>query len=249
MNSISIRHPSMQRLIATTLLAGSISFSFPTLAADGNMEIRPISGPVTTIRLLGPVDLSLSQGETRGMRLHGTTEVRDKIKAEVSNGELRISYESSYSGWKLGSNTPALRAELAIPELRKLSVIGSGDVTLSAFDLKNGALEIEVTGSGDVKAERLVAKSLAVSIRGSGDVSAAGQVDTQSVDIAGSGDYSAIDLQSKTAAISIKGSGDARVWAIDTLSVSIAGSGDVRYKGQPKLSQSIHGSGEVSAQH
>ena len=220
-------------------------WSAPSLAADTTRETRAVSGPITSVRLTRPIDMSISQGETRGVMIDATPEELARIKVEVSGAVLTLRYEQGATGWLNISSNRAPRATLAVPELRKVAVVGSGDVAVSPFNLNEGKLEIEVTGSGDVKLASLKAKALAVSIRGSGDVAASGQVGAQDVSIAGSGDYAGNDLQSQTTAISIMGSGDAKVWATDTLSVSIAGSGDVSYRGQPKLSQSIAGSGEV----
>lgn len=231
--------------IAISLLPIILAWSTPGIAAETTRETRAINGPIATVRLMGPIDMSISQGETRGVMLEGTAEELAKVKVELSSGELTVRYEQSSTGWMNWSSQPALRATIAVPALNKIAVVGSGDVAMSPFNLNEGKLEIEVTGSGDVKLSSLKAKALAVSIRGSGDVAASGQVSTQDIAIAGSGDYAGNDLESQTAAISIKGSGDANLWATETLAVSIAGSGDVAYRGQPKLSQSIAGSGEV----
>ena len=231
--------------IVITLMPITLVWSTPGIAAETMHETRALSGPVTSVRLIGPIDIAISQGETRGVQIDGTADELAKIKLELSGGELAVRYEQGVTSWvSFGSQRPP-RATLARADLRKVAVVGSGDVSVSPFNLNEGKLEIEVTGSGDVNLSSLKAKSLSVSIRGSGDVAASGLVGNQEIAIAGSGDYGGNDLQSQTAAISIKGSGDAKVWATDTLAVSIAGSGDVAFRGQPKLSQSIAGSGEV----
>ena len=230
--------------VATIALLG-VFYSTGSTAADTNRETRAVNGPITSVRLYGPIDMALSQGDTKGVILEGEAQELSKIKIDVVGGEMSVRYEQGKTSWLNSSAHRAPRAIVAIPDLRKVAVFGSGDVAMSAFNLKDGRLEIEVTGSGDVKLASLKAKALAVSIRGSGDVAVSGQVSAQEVAIAGSGDYSGRDLQSQTGAVSVMGSGDAKVWATDTLSVSIAGSGDVAYRGQPKLQQSIAGSGEV----
>ena len=229
----------------TLLTLTALLWSAPAAAAEPTRETRAVSGSITSVRLIGPIDMSISQGETRGVMLEGTADDVTRIRVEVSGGEMTVRFEQGATGWLSIGSHRAPRATVALPELRKIAVVGSGDVAMSPFNLNEGKLEIEVTGSGDVKLSSLKAKSLSVNIRGSGDVTASGQVGAQDIAIAGSGDYAGTDLQTQSSAISIKGSGDAKVWATDTLAVSIAGSGDVSYRGQPKLSQSIAGSGEV----
>ena len=242
---MNTRHPSTRTFVALITTLAALLWSVPSTATE-TKETRTVSGPITKVRLTGPIDMSISQGETRGVMLEGTAEELAKIKVEVVSGELTVSVEKGSTSWTYFSSSRAPRATVAIPMLSKVAVVGSGDIKMSPFNLNEGKLEIEVTGSGDVKLASLKAKDLAVSIRGSGDVAASGQVSAQDVSIAGSGDYRADDLQSQTAAIGIRGSGDAKVWATDTLAVSIAGSGDVAYRGQPKLSQSIAGSGDIN---
>ena len=239
-----IRKMTSIGVVSATALTALVC-SAPAIAAEAMHETRAVSGPITSIRLTGPIDMSISQGETRGVMIDGTAEELARIKLDVTGGELTVRYEQGTTGWLNISSHGAPKATIALTELRKVAVVGSGDVTMSPFKLNEGKLEVEVTGSGDIKLSGLKARALAVSIRGSGDVAASGQVGTQDIAIAGSGDYGGSDLQSQTTAIAIKGSGDANVWATESLSVSIAGSGDVSYRGQPKLSQSITGSDEV----
>jgi Putative auto-transporter adhesin, head GIN domain len=239
-------HSNTRASIAIFTTIMTILLSAPSAAGEFVTETRPVNGPVSKIRLEGPIDMSMSQGETRGIVLEGKAEELAKIEVDVTDGELTVRYEQSSTGWMNYPNQRAPRATIALPMLSKATVVGSGDIAMAPFNLNEGKLEIEIKGSGDVKVSTLKAKALAVSIRGSGDVSVVGQVSSQDIAIAGSGDYRGDELQSQTAAIAIKGSGDAKVWATDTLAVSIAGSGDVAYRGQPKVSQSIAGSGDVS---
>lgn len=240
-NSRSPTRASFALIAALTALL----WSAPGITAETMHETRAVSGSITSVRLIGPIDMSISQGETRGVMLDGTADDLARIRVEVSGGEMTVRFEQGATGWLSIGSHRAPKATVALADLRKIAVVGSGDVAMAPFNLSEDKLEIEVTGSGDVKLSSLKAKSLSVNIRGSGDVAASGQVGAQDIAIAGSGDYAGNDLQSQTSAISIKGSGDAAVWATDALAVSIAGSGDVSYRGQPKLSQSIAGSGEV----
>lgn len=210
-------------------------------------ETRALAAPVTAISLEGPVDLVLSQGETRGVEVVMDDAERQALRLELSGTALRIVYAPERRWLSLGDSRPSPRVRLSVSELDKLAIKGSGDVHLQAFDLAGKDIHLEIHGSGDLLADRLRARSLRSAIAGSGDMKLSGQVDTQSVSISGSGDYQAPELQARETRVSIAGSGDSAVWATERLDVSIAGSGDVRYRGQPRLTQSIAGSGAVSA--
>lgn len=227
--------------IATALVSANMAW-----AAD--RESRPLNGPVSAIALIGPVDIEVRQGEFKDAEVEASDKLRARVVIENQGGELRISLRredgKGLIDWARALSTP-VRVRLVLPSLDRVSVKGSGDVTLGQFDLKQADVKLEVTGSGDIRADHLQARSLNASILGSGDIRVGGSVDALDVSIAGSGDFSGEKLRAATNAIAIKGSGDATVWATDTLAVSIFGSGDVRYAGQPKVTQTIRGSGEV----
>lgn len=105
--------------------------------------------------------------------------------------------------------------------------------------------DIQLRGSGDIRADHLDGGALAVAIAGSGDLRLAGRTDELTLSIAGSGDVDAAGLKARRAKVSIAGSGDATVDATDALDVRIAGSGDLRYLGAPRLTQAVSGSGSV----
>lgn len=229
----------------TAALALGVALASPALAADVTQETRPLKGEAHSIHLSGPIDVRLSQGPGTGVHLEGNAEARGRVKVELINGEIQISFENDHK-WFSWNSRPVLKASLSLPSLKGLRISGSGDVSIGDFDLKNGDLNVDIDGAGDIVAEKIQANALRVRIRGSGDIKAAGQIVVQEVSIAGSGDYDAGRLKSRQATISIEGSGDARLWATDTLNVDIAGSGDVRYEGDPKVTQRIRGSGEVT---
>lgn len=238
----------MSRIHTTALLLLALA-SAPALA--GERETHALAEPVHSIRLEGPIDLQLRQGDTRGVEIEASAAQRERIKLELKDGELNIRYESERCG--LGGcdllRKQAPRATLSIPSLRRLQIKGSGDANLGDFDLGNGELRIEISGSGDVVASKLSAAALAAAIRGSGDIKLAGRIASQSISIAGSGDFDGSALEGRSVSVSIKGSGDAAVWATEALAADVMGSGDISYRGQPQLAKQILGSGSIVARH
>ena len=129
--------------------------------------------------------------------------------------------------------------------LGKVSVIGSGDVSLekavNARDMK-----ISVTGSGDLKTDSLYCENIDVSITGSGDVNLKGAATNAKYSITGSGDIQAYDYLVEKLDCQISGSGDIQAYVVANLIARISGSGNIRYKGNPEsVDTKVTGSGDI----
>ncbi len=124
----------------------------------------------------------------------------------------------------------------------KLSNAGCGDWTVANVD---GAMSINLAGSGDVKAGSSGAAD--INIAGSGDVSTTAVGGRLDVSVAGSGDLKSGPVGGGLA-VRIMGSGDADVASVNgDVDVSLAGSGDTLIRGgrAGAVSVSIAGSGDV----
>lgn len=168
--------------------------------------------------VMGSGQVYITQGSTQSVKVEADNNIIEHVKTEVRGGTLHIGMEDgSYSNY-------TLKVYLTMPDVRRLEVSGSGDISaLSALNVKE----------------------LSSIIRGSGNISIKGKADEHKVEIYGSGDVEAADFEAEQASIKIAGSGDCKIYAVKNLSVKISGSGDVRYKGNPLVSQTIRGSGDV----
>lgn len=106
-------------------------------------------------------------------------------------------------------------------------------------------MSIAISGSGNITANNIKVKNLALEISGSGDFKATGEAQTFTGSISGSGNIKAVDLKTEKANISISGSGSAEVWVTDSLTADISGSGKIRYKNLTPP-PAIHGSGDIA---
>jgi hypothetical protein len=217
-------------------------------AADERVrETRDVSQAFDEVRLGGDVDLELSQGDAVSLVIEAPREDLSSIESEVKDGVLTLGRQDSgnwnFSRW-FGRH-PAARAFLTAPAIERLVVGGSG--TAHAGTWSSHALEVRISGSGDVRFDRLTATRLRCDVVGSGKVVLAGSASNQRIRLAGSGDYRAANLKSQAATVSISGSGSAELWAERTLDARVVGSGDVRYYGTPTVTKSVSGSGSVTA--
>jgi len=131
------------------------------------------------------------------------------------------------------------------PHFSGAVLTGSGNFT-ATHPLSGNAIELKVTGSGDVDIPGLTATRLTAQIAGSGNIVIdGGTLQRQELTITGNGDYHAVNMKSDEARVKISGSGEARLWVMQHLDVTISGSGDVRYKGSPDVTSSVSGSGRI----
>jgi hypothetical protein len=106
---------------------------------------------------------------------------------------------------------------------------------------------ISLLGSGRVTLENLSQPELALNISGSGNLSGQGAVDRLSVTIAGSGSAKLAEIATKQLTVKISGSGNVEAAPKDDADITISGSGDVRLASRPaRLTSHIAGSGRVT---
>jgi len=212
----------------------------PKVTGSGNITTtsRAVTG-FTGIELSIPADVKLVQGSAEGLTLETDDNIAPLVETVVENGRLVIRLQK-----KTGAiNTKVLRMTVNARTIEHLEVSGSGNII--ADKLQAQQLKCNIAGSGDMRIGNLDASTLRVSISGSGDFLASGKTDAMEGSIAGSGDIRTQGLAANSVKISIAGSGGAAVWAKKQLKIGIAGSGDVSYFGDAEVSKSIAGSGSI----
>jgi hypothetical protein len=116
------------------------------------------------------------------------------------------------------------------------------DIVLPGAPLESFTLN----GSGTLVLEELNQPQLEIDLRGSGEVRATGSAQNVDLDIAGSGEAYLGALASQRVEISIAGSGEAEIAPQDEADIRIAGSGEIRLMKQPaRLQTRIAGSGRI----
>lgn len=143
-------------------------------------------------------------------------------------------------------NTLPIRVEVSMPDLRNVSLSGSGFIKSNGSFTSDEKMKISSSGSGDIDLD-LSAPTIESNIAGSGSITLKGKCRSADISIAGSGNYEAEKLLSEQTEISVAGSGDAHVFASITLDASIAGSGDITYTGgATDVKKKVAGSGSIS---
>lgn len=103
-----------------------------------------------------------------------------------------------------------------------------------------------VSGSADLALHKLDQAALDVSVSGSGDVTADGKVENQDIRISGSGNADFGRVTGRIAKVKVSGSGDVAIAPRDEADIRVSGSGDVTlHSNPPVVNQHISGSGDV----
>ncbi|NOQ73421.1 MAG: hypothetical protein GQ574_15555 [Crocinitomix sp.] len=187
-------------------------------------------------------DLYVTQGDEYSVSIEASNNLMEIIETKVSGTTLEIDLKKG----KCIKNNYDVKVYITLPELKDLSISGSGDVFIPN-KMTSDDLELDISGSGSLEIDSLFVNHVEMVISGSGDVmlTAMDTIETETIDISGSGEVRAFNVPSKTVEIRVSGSGECEVYAIDRLDVNISGSGDVTYKGNPIIDQRISGSGSI----
>ena len=198
---------------ATLALTGCIGVD----AGPTTSQTRDVDA-FTRLKAEDEVDVNLRVGEPRRLRVRAGEKVIDDIRTEVRDGTLYVSYDG--------------------PDIREGRLLV--EVAAPAVDA------VAISGASDVRVDGLAADALDIRVTGAGDIAADGRVGRLAVDISGAGDADLAGLTAKEARVELSGAGDADVYASDRLDAEVSGAGDLAYRGDPRLNERVTGSGEIA---
>ena len=234
------------RLFFLPLLAVLLVLSAFRLAPTAEREVRQVPA-FTQLTLAGSHNIVLRQGSPQKVEVEASAEDRAHIETEVTGGKLRVGTKRDKNGNNWSSSyrfQGPVTVYVTMPTIEALSVSGSGNMR-TAEPIKASNLNLSVSGSGDLKLERLQADDLKSTVSGSGSISMSGTSSSHEVSISGSGQVDAPGMRSETCRATISGSGNCKVEVTKTLDARIAGSGNVYVTGKPQVNSSTAGSGRV----
>ena len=237
MKTEAARKAAMRALLPRSALLATALLVFPVQADPVKRTVPAF----TKVELHVPLDVTIRPGKEASVVL----DLRDsddvsKISTEV-RGDTLVVTSTAHSLHLHGKNNLALTT----PELRAISVNGSGDVDVQAFE-GSGDMGLGISGSGDIRYSGKCA-ALSVSIAGSGNVTLAGSAGNLSVTIEGSGDLRAAEFSTKNASVEVDGSGDAELHVTGgAVQFAVNGSGDIRWSGNASAVSAVtHGTGSI----
>jgi hypothetical protein len=237
-NSIS------EKIGLAAIVTGSlILFSCVTNVLTGQTVKETRDFPAFTgVSLSFSGDVFITQGTQQKVEIEADKSTMELIISKIEGNTLVLKTQDGH--WRdLGD----IKVWITMPEVEQLSVAGSGDMICETL-IKTHEIELNVSGSGTVKMNKLEAHEISAVVTGSGDIILRGNTnDDGELDatITGSGNINSEGLAVKEADVRITGSGSATVNVLKELDSDITGSGSVLYKGNPLINANATGSGKT----
>jgi hypothetical protein len=210
-----------------------LTFSVLVLSAnaqqinDPNVEVRPLKG-FNSIKVSNAIDLYLSQGDEEAVAVSAEKAAwRNHIKTSVQDGVLRISYENTGDGFKMGNRK--LKAYVSVKDLVNLEASGASDVVI-AGKMTGGDVRIEMNGASDFKGN-VDFNSLNLKLNGASDANITGRVVSLKVDANGASDLKGYELETDVCTAEASGASDIKITVNKELSARASGASGVYYKG------------------
>jgi hypothetical protein len=227
---------------AVLLMSSCNVITGDSVTGNGNIRTEKRStGNFNAVKASGSIDIEISSGNAYAVSVEDDDNLLPYVVTDISGGTLNVHYKNGYS-----INNDHAKVYITAPSLDKLSISGSGDITTTGMLKNSREIEMNVSGSGNIKGS-VDAPSINVSVGGSGNVSLTGRTKDFTCTVSGSGDINCTSLESENTTVKVSGSGNAHVFASVHLSASVSGSGDVYYLGNP-TNPEIHTAGSGSVQ-
>ena len=242
----------MNKNIAQALVAAALSVSAGAAMA-GNMisEGRAVDARIVKVKLGGALNLTIKQGATPSLTLHGDKETLAKVSVIQSGDTLSIDTDSRSSKWNFGGRDKnELRAELTLPNLNEFVANGVGASELKGFsgnDVKvilDGAGSVIMSsnyknvvarlgGVGSMTLNSGDADNVELNMRGAGQISVNGNAKLLKANLGGVGSLDAKKLQADSVELDMSGLGGASVYAKTSANLKLSGLGSATVYGKP----------------
>lgn len=233
--------PAMKKLIA---LLPFILFlkhleAQTTVVHDNHAEARAITS-FHSIEVSNGIDLVLKQGSEEAVAVSASTpEIRNRIKTEVVNGELRIYFDSK--GLRAWKNKGELKAYVSFKNLDGLEANSGADVTTDG-DINVTNLDIVLSSGADFDGS-VMASQLSVKQSSGSDMTIKGKVNDLKITTNSGSDFDGYSLESETCMADASSGSDIEITVNKDLKASASSGGDIKYKGNASVSSINNSSG------
>ncbi len=180
--------------------------------------------------------MRLVQGAEDSVFVEGDDEAQDAVRLDVDSGVLKVRPSGSWKFWR-SKQVPIV---VTARDLRRLEIKGAADI-VAAEPMRLKQLQVNISGAGSVRFDKLKAERLEFNVSGSGTGQFAGAVDELNVRISGRGVYLGENLASQTASLAVSGAGEVRIWTTKELTAHVSGVATIDFWGGAKVTRSNSG--------
>lgn len=225
----------MIRTIALALLCAAA----PAAAAERSYPVTDFD----RVEVQGPYEVTLVTGRSSSARVIGSAQALESVSIDVQGSQLRVRRNASAWGGYPGERAGPVRIEISTRDLRAVSVIGGGKVSVDR--VRGLRADLSVSGSGRIEVARIEADNLIIGLLGSGRIAAAGSAKQVRATVQGSGDLAAPALTADDLTLVAETAGDIAISARRTAKLRTGGSGDVAIGGTATCTVTGAGTGSV----
>lgn len=180
----------------------------------------------------GAVDVTFVQADSCRLVISGDEKDIDRYDVEQEQGTLHLKSRRKASNSLIGKHD--VKAIVYAPSLERIHISGAGNLEVPDAVRMDGALDIKVSGAGDIEMRDLSVSALQVTLSGAADVDL-DQVDVQGdahVNMSGAGDAE-MNVKAHNVYASVSGAGDLDLTVdCNILECRVSGAGDVDVRGK-----------------
>ena len=217
-------------LLIFAALLSTIALHAQLTINDPNAEIREAKN-FHAISVSNSFDVFMTQGHEEAVAVSASEEkYRQNIKVEVKDGVLKIWLEGKF--WKgFSGDKMKLKAYISFKNIDKLTASGACDVHVQGT-IEADNLQINLSGTSDLKEAKINAKKIDVDVSGASDVNNISGIATQlQVEASGASDFKGFDLTVDYCDIRASGASTINITVNKELSAHASGASDIHYKG------------------
>nr|WP_294905275.1 head GIN domain-containing protein [uncultured Lacibacter sp.] len=220
-------------IVLAVFAAGFAAAQDVTVINDKNAEPRKV-GSFHGIKVSNAFDVIIKQGSEEAVVVSAADEKYIKrIKTEVVNGVLRISYDNE-NVWKWSNENRKLRAYISVKNLDMIDASGATDIKIDGV-LRGANLKLDLSGASSLKGA-ISYSSMRVDQSGASSSKISGNVNTLDIDVSGASDFTGFDLVTENCKADASGASDIKITVNKDLKVNASGASDVQYKGTASIS-------------
>jgi hypothetical protein len=210
----------------------------------GNGNVRAEDRQVSdfkNVEVDGAAKVLVSQGDHSAVKIETDENLLQYIEVSQAGDKIHIHERQGYNL----RPTNGIRVYVTSPVFHSIDASGACDIIGQTKITNPDALEMHVSGAGDIKMD-LDAPKVSAEVTGSGSVFLKGQTKEVTLDLTGAAHAHCYDLLAENTKVDISGAGDAEVYASVKLDAEVSGAGSVKYKGNASdVNQHVSGAGSV----
>jgi hypothetical protein len=235
-----------------TIMKKIIAFFFVTVLAiigfaqktihDPNAEKRTVAS-FHAIEVSSGIDLYLSQGAEAVAVSASETRFRDRIKAEVKDGVLKISYENLANFNISLKENKKLKAYVSYSSLDRLKASSGSDVHIDGT-IQSEKLSIDLSSGADFEGKVSVTDLIVEQSSGS-DMDISGKTNSLKINVSSGSDFNGFDLISETCTAKASSGSDISITVNKQLDATSHSGADIRYRGNAEVKKNKSISSDV----